>query len=118
MLAVWVTTYLIWPLTVRRTTYNALQPTTTNPALPIHFVGKREQCPQKIPPRTRFIQLEAVQDWQIVVDMCQRLTVPSDIAITNLRPDLVLWSNSHQCMVYIMELSPLGGSCAGAYEIK
>ncbi|KAJ8334237.1 hypothetical protein SKAU_G00398760 [Synaphobranchus kaupii] len=49
-------------------------------------------------------QVWTPQDWQMLVDMGQRLTVTSEIAITNLRPDLVLWSNS-QHMVYFVELT-------------
>lgn len=40
----------------------------------------------------------------MLVDVCQLLTVPPEIVITNLRPDLVLWSNS-QHRVYFVELT-------------
>lgn len=36
-------------------------------------------------------------------DLSQRLTFPSEVAMTNLHIDLVLWSNSCQC-VSIIEL--------------
>lgn len=41
---------------------------------------------------TRLGELEAARDWQMLVDVGQWLTVPPEIAITNLRSDLVLWS--------------------------
>lgn len=40
----------------------------------------------------------------MLVDVGQLLTVPPEIVITNLRPDLVLWSNS-QHRVYFVELT-------------
>lgn len=54
----------------------------------------------------------------MLVDVDQRLTVPSEIAITNLRPDLVLWSNS-QRMVYFVELTvPWEDAVQEAFERK
>ena len=40
----------------------------------------------------------------MVADLNQRLCFPVEIATTNLRPDLVLWSAS-LCTVYIIELT-------------
>lgn len=38
--------------------------------------------------------LSAAQDWEMWVDLSQRITFPSEIVVTNLRPDLVFWSKS------------------------
>ena len=55
---------------------------------------------------------------QMQVDVGQRLSVPSEIAITNLRPDLLLWSNS-QRMVYFIELTvPWEDNVEEAFERK
>lgn len=56
------------------------------------FVQEEEPKQCKIPPRTRFGQLKAAPGWQLQVDVGQQLMVSSAIAITNFRPDLVLWS--------------------------
>ena len=88
----------------RRTTINALPPRVTNSANSIAFVREGQQGQRKFPPKARVGELEAARDWQMLVDVGQRLTVPPEIVITNLRPDLVLWSNS-QRKVYFVELT-------------
>lgn len=101
----------------KRTAINALQSKTTKPALTIAFVHEGEK-PRKIPPRTRLGQLEAARDWQMLVDVDQRLTVPSEIAITSLRPDLVMWSLALR-KVYFVELTvPWEDSIHEAFERK
>lgn len=47
--------------------------------------------------------LNAAWDWEMQVDLSQRLTFPPEIAATNLRPDLVLWSKSCR-RVFIIKL--------------
>ncbi|MGH0173555.1 UNVERIFIED_CONTAM: hypothetical protein FKN15_068462 [Acipenser sinensis] len=39
-------------------------------------------------------QLEVATDWKMLADVGQRLIFPPEIATTNLRPDIVLWSGS------------------------
>lgn len=56
------------------------------------------------PFKTRVGNMKTAQDWQMLVDVGRRLTVPPEIAITNLRPDLLLWSNT-QHNVYFAELT-------------
>lgn len=62
--------------------------------------------------------LSAARDWEMRVDLGQKLTFPSEIATTNLRPDLVLWSNS--CWrVFIIELTVHWEDTVDeAYELK
>ncbi len=86
------------------TSINALPPRTNNPVMSVVFVREREQGQQGTLSRPRFGQLKAARNWQMIADMDQRLVVPPEIATTNLRPDLILWSNS-QCMVHFVELT-------------
>ncbi len=62
--------------------------------------------------------LNMARDWQMKVDLDQKLTFPSEIALTILRPDLVLWSNSCQ-LAYIIELTvPWEDAVEEAFERK
>ena len=102
----------------RRTTINALPLRATTSANSIAFVREGQQGQRKVPPKARLGELEAARDWQMLVDVGQRLTVPPEIVITNLRPDLVLWSNS-QRKVYFVELTvPWEDAVQEAFERK
>lgn len=58
--------------------------------------------------------LNAARDWQMRVDLVQRLTPPQ----TTLRPGIILWSNSCQ-PVYIIELTvPWEDALEEAFERK
>lgn len=58
------------------------------------------------------------RDWKMKVGLDQKLTFPSEIATTTLRPDLVLWSNSCQ-LAYIIKLTvPWEDAVEEAYERK
>ncbi|XP_061886207.1 uncharacterized protein LOC133636324 isoform X3 [Entelurus aequoreus] len=48
--------------------------------------------------------LNVARDWEMRVDLSQRLIFPPEIAATSLRPDLVLWSMSCR-RVFIVELT-------------
>ncbi|KAK0139173.1 Retrovirus-related Pol polyprotein from type-2 retrotransposable element R2DM [Merluccius polli] len=62
--------------------------------------------------------LSTARDWEMRVDLSQRLTFPPEIAITNLRPDLVLWSKSCR-QVFIIELTvPWEDAIDEAFERK
>ncbi len=62
--------------------------------------------------------LNAAQDWEMWVDLSQRLTFPPEIAATNLHPDLVLWSKSCR-HVFIEELTvPWEEAIDEAFERK
>ncbi|KAK0141131.1 hypothetical protein N1851_021872 [Merluccius polli] len=63
-------------------------------------------------------QLGGARDWKLVADLGQKLCFPAEIASTNLRPDLVMWSASIK-LVYIIELTvPWESSVEEAYERK
>ncbi len=62
--------------------------------------------------------LNAAQDWEMRVDLSQRLTFPPEITATNMRPDLVLWSKSCR-QVFIVELTvPWEEAIDEAFERK
>ncbi|XP_067296059.1 cilia- and flagella-associated protein HOATZ isoform X1 [Pseudorasbora parva] len=62
--------------------------------------------------------LNAAQDWEMRVDLYQRLTFPPEIAATNLHPDLVLWSKSCR-HVFIIEMTvPWEDAIDEAFERK
>lgn len=48
--------------------------------------------------------LSAARDWEMRVDLSQKLIFPPEITVTNLRPDPILWSRSCQ-HVFIVELT-------------
>ena len=57
-----------------------------------------------------------VRDWKMLVDIGQQLIFPPEIASTNLRPNMVLWSPSRRS-VYVIELTvPWENSVEEAYE--
>ncbi|KAL1263729.1 hypothetical protein QQF64_006468 [Cirrhinus molitorella] len=62
--------------------------------------------------------LNAARDWEMRVDLSQRLTFPPEIAVTNLRPDLVLWAKSCR-RVFIVEMTvPWEDAINEAFERK
>lgn len=63
-------------------------------------------------------QLRRAHDWKMLADIGQQLVFPPEMASTNLRPDLVLWSPSLKT-AYITELTvPWENSIEEAYEHK
>ena len=105
-------------LETRRTTINALPP-SSRPTSARGFV-----CEGAKPTKTKASttsdpgQLGGARDWRLVVDLSPRLYFPPEIATTNLRPDLVLWSSSTK-KVYIVELTvPWEDAVEEAYERK
>ena len=49
-------------------------------------------------------QLGRARDWKLLADLGKKLCFPGEIAATDLRPDIVLWSASLK-LVYIVELT-------------
>lgn len=75
------------------------------------FLRPGEQLPRKgVNTNPRPVQLEAARDWRILADVDQQLIFPPEIATTNLRPDIVLWSGS-ACHVHLRVNSVMGGCC-------
>jgi len=52
------------------------------------------------------------------IDLHQKLTFPSEIASTNLRPDLVLWSSSRRCVFIVELMVPWDDAIDEAFERK
>ena len=65
------------------------------------FVQEREKVNKTI---RRQGSLEDACDWEMQVDLGGKLVVPQEIASTNLRPDIVLWSRSRM-RVYFIDLT-------------
>lgn len=102
----------------KRVTINAM-PFKTQTTLPrkTTFVRQGEKRRTKpSPPNSG--PLDTARDWEMRVDLSQRLTFPPEIAATNLRPDLVLWSKSCR-RVFIVELTvPWEDNIDEAFERK
>ncbi|MGH0168675.1 UNVERIFIED_CONTAM: hypothetical protein FKN15_054981 [Acipenser sinensis] len=92
--------------------------TDTKPASELKFT-KREQPPRKgIKTKTHPGQLEAARDWKMLADVGQQLIFPPEIATTNLRPDIVLWSGLAN-PVHLVELTvPWEDAVDEVYEMK
>ncbi|XP_063058330.1 uncharacterized protein LOC134451862 [Engraulis encrasicolus] len=102
----------------RRMFVNSLPPLPSHPPPTGQFVREGEKQPRIRPPKTEPGQLAAARDWRLLVDLEQRLCFPAEIAMTNLRPDLVLWSASVR-RVYIVELTvPWEDNLGEAFERK
>ena len=48
--------------------------------------------------------LETASDWQMRVDLRTRTTFPTEIVVTNQRPDIVIWSSATK-QVVMLELT-------------
>ena len=95
-------------LEIRRVTTNAmsLNPQSTFPR-ETPFVREGEKL------RTRSTTMGAgpltvARVWEMRVDLSQRLTFPPKIAVTNLRPDLVLWSEVKSACLHRRADRPMG----------
>ncbi len=104
-------------LEVRRRKINALPPTSVHPSFAREFIREGVKT-VKVHIPSDIGQLGGARDWKLAADLNQRLCFPSEIAITNLRPDLVLWSSSLHT-VYIIELTvPWEAAVEEAFERK
>ncbi|TWW54580.1 hypothetical protein D4764_0274410 [Takifugu flavidus] len=102
----------------RRVKINSMPP-NSQPVAPwkMSFVrGGEKRGSKPAPPEAG--ALTVARDWEMRVDLSQRLIFPSEVAVTNLRPDLVLWSKSCR-RVFIVELTvPWEEAIGEAYERK
>ena len=102
----------------RRVTTNAmpLKAQDTFPQKTTFIRAGEKQRPRPSPPNSG--PLNTARDWEMRVDLSQRLIFPPEIAATNLRPDLVLWSKSSR-RVFIVELTvPWEDAIDEAFERK
>ena len=65
----------------------------------INFVKAGEKIQRKRREKTNL--LSSADDWQLIVDLETQLKFPGHIAVTTLRPDLILHSdNTKQCITW------------------
>ena len=70
----------------------------------INFVKAGEKIQKKRGERTYL--LSSAYDWQLIVDLETQLKFPRHIAVTSLRPDLILHSdNTKQCIIWELSVS-------------
>ena len=70
----------------------------------IHFVKAGEKIQRKRREKTNL--LSSADDWQLIVDLETQLKFPRHIAVTSLRPDLILHSdNTKQCIIWELTVS-------------
>ena len=85
------------------TSVNALPPSSSRwQTTPFVREGEGQANLTTIRPDTG--QLGRARDWKLLADLGKKLCFPAEIAATNLRPDIVLWSASLK-LVYIIELT-------------
>ncbi|KAL7842096.1 hypothetical protein SRHO_G00237850 [Serrasalmus rhombeus] len=102
----------------KRNTTNSLPLRATKSFTALTFIQEGQKKPNHPPTKQEAGQLAMAQDWKMLVDIGQQLIFPPEIAATNVRPDLVLWSPSLKS-VYITELTvPWENSTEEAYEHK
>ncbi len=100
----------------KRTATNAA-PLNTHPEASTAFIREGERQPTRAA-LTISSLIGTARDWQLLVDLDKSLVFPPNIAVSSLRPDLVLWSNSCR-RVYIIELTvPWEEAIDEAYERK
>ena len=105
-------------LETKRSATNSLTPKTSNPSKTTTFIREGQKRPKHPPTKPETGHLAMARDWKMLVDIGQQLIFPPEIASTNLRPDMVLWSPSRKA-VYIIELTvPWENSVEEAYERK
>ena len=74
--------------------------------------------PKKTAKLARAKLLEGTNDWNIITDLDERMIFPTHIATTNLRPDIIIWSDGKKC-VHLVELTvPWEGNLEVANERK
>ncbi|XP_035862163.1 uncharacterized protein LOC118496075 [Sander lucioperca] len=101
----------------RRTSVNALPPPSSR-WQPIPFVWEGEGQASLITVRPDTGRLGRARDWMLLADLDKKLCFPAEIAATNLRPDLVLWSALLKLVNIIKLTVPWEGAVEEAYERK
>lgn len=89
----------------------------TNQGIKFHREGEQPQ-PAAVKRAKQSRLLKGAQDWQMLADLSKALHFPCHIAITTVRPDIVIWSDSRKC-VHLVELTvPWEGNFDFANERK
>ena len=84
----------------------------------IHFhkEGQRPSHPHHKVSRLKL--LSGANDWKVAADLSKPLSFPSHIAITNERPDIVIWSDSTKRVILAELTVPWEDNMEEAYERK
>jgi hypothetical protein len=82
----------------------------------INFVKTGETTQRQLPQKSSSI-LDGTTGWNMLVDLDSKLVFPR-IVQTNLRPDIVLWSNTGKRLIVIELTVPWETRCEEAYERK
>lgn len=89
--------------------------TSIRPATSIQFIREGEKPPA--PKKTKKSLLQAAQSWEMRVDLGRKLVFPQ-VVQTQLRPDMVLWSEEVRKLILIELTVPWEDGCEEAYERK
>ncbi len=75
--------------------FNSQTPSTKVTTIPFVSAGAPTKCSTKSPLGI----LSAACDWELRLDLEKRLYFPPDIVVTDLRPDIVIWSKNAKTVV-------------------
>ena len=78
--------------------FNSLPTSSSAGHAPIPFIKEGAKPRQSKPPPPRGI-LASANDWEIRLDLNSRLYFPPDIIITDMRPDLIIWSKLRKIVI-------------------
>ena len=89
----------------------------TNQGIKFHREGEQPQ-PAAMKRTKQSGLLKGAQDWQMLVDLSEALHFQCHIALTTVRPDIIIWSDYRKCM-HLVELTvPWEGNFEFANECK
>ena len=84
-----------------------------------HFVCQGREKPKETETvSARSHLLNGGYDWQVKTDLDEKLIFPPNIAITNLRPDIIVWSDDEKKVLLVELTVPWEGNLEVAYERK
>lgn len=108
---------LLIVLEERRTNNSALSPLTHGFSNTTAFVPAGK-VPKRSTARKELSLLDTARAWRMKVNRDQRLSFPSEIITTSLRPDLILWSALQEALFTLELMVPWEDAVGEAYERK
>ena len=99
------------------TKYNAT-PHSVKPTTNVRILRKGQPAPTKAKKETRRCILGVGNDWTVMCDLTTQLVVPEDIAITSLRPDIVMMSRKSKAVILCELTCPWEENAEWAHERK
>ena len=82
----------------------------------IGFLKEGEQAPKSAPQPTGI--LNESRSWEMKADLKQQLQFPQEIALTTLRPDIVIWSRNPKRVVLVELTVPWEEQIEESHELK